>query len=92
MTAYGMYGEAVLQEVTGIEIDGKVVSVERIRQLQQAVAPLVAIADAYDASGLDEARPEWGIANPGAVELYTGRGGKRLLTLADCLKAREAVR
>ena len=68
------------------------VSVERIRQLQQAVAPLVAIADAYDASGLDEVRPEWGIANPGAVELYSGRGGKRLLTLADCLKARGAVR
>jgi hypothetical protein len=92
MTAYGMYGSAVLQTVTGIEVDGKVISVDRIRALMDAVTPLVAIADAYDASGLDEVRPEWRIANPGAVELYSGRGGKRLLTLADCLKAREALK
>lgn len=80
------------------EIDGNIGEEEHFAEriiveiIAPAVAPLVAIADAYDASGLDEVRPEWEINDPGAVELYSGRGGKRLLTLADCLKAREAVR
>lgn len=60
---------------------------------------LAAIADAYDANELDdEARKYWGLANehenqtpPGQIELYTGRGGKTLLTLEDALSARKAL-
>lgn len=63
-----------------------------IEDLKAALAPLVAIADAYDASNLDEHRPEWGTPlDPNQVELYTGRGGKRLLTLEHCLAARRAL-
>lgn len=62
----------------------------------QALAPLVAIADAYDDDGLDEARPEWGAVKaepkPEDVELFSGRGGRELLTLAHCLAARRVVR
>lgn len=68
-----------------------------------ALAPLVAIANAYDANELDdEARKHWGTDHgdgrkfnttpPDQIELYAGRGGKRLLTLADCFAAREAVK
>ena|GEM_PF-2343382 len=64
----------------------------------EALKPLVRIADAYDNNALDaEARKTWGpqgehtnTTPPEEIELYTGRGGKRLLTLADCLAAREA--
>lgn len=71
-----------------------------ILALEEALAPLVKIADAYDDNNLDdEARKFWGIDNekfnttpPEQVELYSGRGGGRLLTLADCLKARDVVR
>ncbi|QIG73420.1 hypothetical protein EVC03_112 [Rhizobium phage RHph_Y5A] len=74
---------------------------EKIEELKRAAAPLVAIADAYDDNELDaEARKVWGpdgiqhvnTTPPEQIELYTGRGGKRLLTLADCFKARDAVR
>lgn len=66
----------------------------------KALAPLVAIADAYDANELDnEARRFWGIDNQNEettphdqIELYSGRGGKRLLTLEDCMFARRVVR
>lgn len=69
--------------------------------LKAALAPLVAIADAYDDNALDdEARKYWGTVehprtNTGPtdqIELYTGRGGKRLLTLEQCLAARRVVR
>jgi hypothetical protein len=65
--------------------------------LTAALMPLVAIADAYDANELDgEARKfTGGVANdrdPAQIELYTGRGGRRLLTLEHCLAARRAVR
>lgn len=67
--------------------------VQRENDLKRALAPLVAIANAYDASNLDEARPEWiDPTPPEQTILYSGRGGKRLLTLADCLKAREIAR
>ncbi len=70
--------------------------------LAKALAPLKAIADAYDANELDdEARKHWGInygdgrktntTPPEQIGLYQGRGGKRLLTLADCFAAREAL-
>lgn len=70
-------------------------SERRIQALEEALKPLVLIADQYDADGLDEARPCW--VNNGTKEfnmdeeLYCGRGGKRLLTLGDCLLAREVV-
>jgi hypothetical protein len=68
--------------------------------LEEALAPLVAIADAYDDNELDdEARKRWGKnlehenqTPPEDIELYSGRGGAQLLTLRDCLRAREAVR
>jgi hypothetical protein len=68
--------------------------------IQEVLKPLVDIANAYDANNLDaEARKLWGMklekvntTPPERIELYTGRGGNRLLTLADCLKAREFVR
>lgn len=77
--------------------------------LMNALSPLVAIADAYDANELDnEARRFWGPTFeerktpqnpegylkecsklPEQIELYSGRGGKQLLTLADCFAARK---
>lgn len=64
----------------------------------RCLAVLSDIADAYDANNLDdEARKHWGAPtgfentnnrDPAEIELYTGRGGKRLLTLKDCLDAR----
>lgn len=64
-----------------------------------ATKVLAAIADAYDDNALDdEARKFWGTndehenkRDPQEVELYSGRGGRRLLTLADCLDARAAL-
>jgi len=52
---------------------------------------LAAIADAYEASNLDEHRPEWGEKDLEEVELLAGRGGRTLLTLADAFAAREAL-
>lgn len=67
--------------------------------LLQALAPLVAIADAYDSNDLDdEARKFWGgddqhknTTPPEDIEIYQGRGGRCLLTLADALNARAAI-
>lgn len=66
-------------------------------EIINALQPLVDIANAYDMNELDdEARKYWGaetiIMNDTPhtrIELYTGRGGKRLLTLHDCMVARE---
>lgn len=68
-------------------------------QIIHALQPLVAIAEAYDANELDdEARKRWGrnyehenTTPPEDIILYTGRGGKTLLTLADCLNARRVL-
>ena len=59
-----------------------------------ALAPLVAIAEAYDDDGLDEARPEWreGIEHDRRVALLCGRGGRGLLTLGQALDARDLLR
>jgi len=70
-----------------------------VARAKAALQPLVNIADAYDANGLDdEARKFWGKDNehecqtpPDELELYSGRGGKRLLTLGDCFRARAVV-
>lgn len=64
-----------------------------------ALRPLAAIADAYDANNFDfdGARKFWGQPDThrrmplDRVEMYAGRGGKRLLTLDDAMKAREAI-
>ena len=73
----------------------------RADKIIAALLPLVAIADAYDANELDdEARKWWGkglpnqtnTTDPADIELYQGRGGKQLLTLAHCLAAREAIK
>lgn len=69
------------------------------RTMQQALAPLAAIADAYLKNNLDdEARRFWGAdlehenETPfGQIELYSGRGGRELLTLADCFAAKKAM-
>jgi hypothetical protein len=70
-------------------------------RLREALAPLKQIADCYDANCLDaEARRFWGpdhdrrenSRDPAEIELYTGRGGARLLTLAACFKARAALK
>lgn len=69
-----------------------------VAELVEGLQPLVKIADAYDANGLDdEARKFWGandehsnLRDPAKIELYASRGGRTLLTLADCLKARAA--
>lgn len=64
-----------------------------IKTLTEALRPLAAIADAYDADELDEARPSWGGTDaPEHVELYHGRGGRELLTLAHAFAARDALR
>jgi hypothetical protein len=68
-------------------------------KLREALAPLVRIADAYDDNALDdEARKTWGLNDehindtpPEQIELYSGRGGRHLLSLADCLKARTTL-
>lgn len=67
--------------------------------IRQTLTRLAAIADAYDANALDdEARKHWGESpvqynqQPAEkIELYQGRGGKQLLTLADCMTARELL-
>ena len=66
----------------------------REEKLAVALAPLVAIAEAYDDDGLDEARPEWGegIEHDRRVELLCGRGGRGLLTLGQALDARDLLR
>lgn len=65
--------------------------------LVEAISPLVAIADAFDANELDdEARKFWGQHSVNTtphenIVLYSGRGGKEMLTLADCMKARATL-
>jgi len=70
---------------------------DQIKRLKTAIEPLLAIADAYDANELDEeARRHWGgnenQRDPKTIEIYQGRGGKQLLTLADCFAARYVVK
>ena len=66
-------------------------------RLREALEPLRRIADAFDANELDdEARKFWGQHSVNTtphedIELYQGRGGKQLLTLADCMFARAAL-
>lgn len=68
------------------------------RLLVEAIKPLAAIADKYEASELDEHRPEWNERKAAQsevrwedIELYASRGGGTLLTLMDAFKARYAL-
>jgi len=66
---------------------------DRVSELLEAIRPLVLIADEYDNDGLDEARPSWvksGVQKYSPnQELYSGRGGKCLITLEQALHARD---
>jgi len=62
-----------------------------VARLREALRPFAAVSDAYYASELDEHRPEWVRQHPEDVEVLGGRGGKRLLTLADFHAARAAL-
>lgn len=78
-------------------IEGLFDASARIELLREALAPLAAIADAYDHEGLDEARPSWreeGLdkGKLGETELFNGRGGRSLITLGHAFAARDALR
>jgi hypothetical protein len=65
-------------------------------ELVEALRPLAVIADAFDKNELDdEARKHWAYGTNETphdqIELYQGRGGKLLLTLADCMTARAVI-
>jgi hypothetical protein len=70
-----------------------------VQAVRAVMRLLAAIADAYDANELDdEARKFHGrndehfdARDPATIELYSGRGGNRLLTLQNCLDARSAI-
>jgi hypothetical protein len=85
-------------EAQARQIAAPVADHPKVRALIEALKPLVAIADAFDANELDdEARKFWGQHSVNTtphenIELYAGRGGKELLTLADCMAARVALR
>lgn len=67
-----------------------------VKCAMEALLPFAQIWDAYLANELDdEARRLWGAqgehenkVSPKDIELYSGRGGKRLLTLDDCRQAK----
>jgi hypothetical protein len=67
--------------------------------VERALTVLANIADKYDANELDGvARKTWGEHDehtnptpPDRIILYTGGVGRTLLTLADCLAARDAL-
>ena len=64
----------------------------KIASLLEALEPFAKVWEAYLASALDEARPEWvGDYSPENVELVQGRGGKELLTLADMKRAHDIL-
>lgn len=59
--------------------------------LRKALEPLAKIWDAFKANSLDEARPDWGDEDGIDKELYSGRGGKQLLTLQMARFAHEIL-
>ena len=74
--------------------------VKQVLKVLADIADIADIADAYDANELDDnARKNWGPymervnhTPHNEIELYQGRGGKRLLTLQDCMDARDLLR
>lgn len=75
---------------------GVLAGLQKVEEVKAALLPLKLIADAFDANELDaEARKSWGkndehhnTTDPAKIELYQGRGGRELLTLAQCFAAR----
>lgn len=77
------------------------IPIEHFSALTVALAPLAMIANEYDTNNLDEERPQWRngplaleshVETPfSEIELFSGRGGKRLLTLQDAFNARDAL-
>lgn len=66
---------------------------KRVEQLETALKPLSDIADEWENDGLDEDRQLWKERVPfHQVELYCGRGGKCLITLAHAMIAREVLK
>lgn len=73
---------------------------DELDEIYCALEPIAKIADKYEENLLDdEARRFWGEnleheneTPHNEIELYTGRGGRRLLTLADCFCARAVIR
>lgn len=69
-------------------------------KIHAALKVLSDIATAYDNNALDDkARKFWGRNSENEnkrkhskIILYTGKDGKTLLTLEDCMKAREALK
>ena len=64
--------------------------------MSAALAPLVVIADAYEANQLTGMAQRVGCCGPSSLEpenmiLCWDRLGRPLLTVADCLKARAAI-
>ena len=67
-----------------------------MEELVDALRCLAVIADAFDENELDdEARKHWTYGTNETphdqIELYQGRGGKRLMTLAHCMTARAVL-
>jgi hypothetical protein len=73
--------------------------VKSVAVVRQALKPLAEIWEAYQANNLDdEARRFWGVnlehentLSLDDITLYSGRGGKVLLSLEDCRLAWEAL-
>src|SRR5579871_1569010 len=77
---------------------------DRLRRVisicEDALQPLVTIAESFYNNGLDgDARYRWGSQeeyvnkrDPNSIELFSGRGGKLLLTLHHCLYAQKVLR
>ena len=65
----------------------------KVKLLREACSCLAAIAVRWENDGLDESRPSWGDSREEAAQkqLVSGRGGKQLLTIGDCFKAKAAV-
>lgn len=80
------------------DLEAKLAECEaRLGKAVEALTTLAAIADAFDANELDdEARKFWGQHSVNTtphedIELYQGRAGRQLLTLANCMFARATL-
>lgn len=83
---------AVLSEAGDHESASLLTDAQRaIRELQAALQPLGEIGACFYTNSLDEARPSYGHTDQSDVELLSGRGGKRLLTLADAIRAHHVL-
>lgn len=60
---------------------------ERLLATLKHLEPLANIYDEYCNDRIDEVRASWLILNPGETILFSGRGGKSLLTLDDARNA-----